>query len=110
MVNVKVGLFDLYVLKPMWVIYIVLFLMYFIKGAWLMGGFLILSWFVISVIGQALHPNMTVAEMAHGTTPGKRELNNDPNPDEMTDIEAVLISRAVHRIAVLNGITAIVIS
>ena len=107
MVNVKVGLFDRYVLKPLWVIYIVLFVRYFIDGAWLLGGFLVLMWHLISVIGQALHPNMTVAEMSRGTTPSKRELNNDQNPDEITDIEAVLISRAVYRIALLNGITVI---
>lgn len=109
-VNVKVGIFDRYVLKPLWVIYIVLCLMYFIKGAWLIGGSLIVMLYFIGVIGAALHPNMTTAEMMHGTTPSKEDINNDPNHDNITDIEAILMSRAIHKIALLNGITAIVIS
>jgi hypothetical protein len=110
MVYVKVGLFDRYALKPLWVIYIALFMGFFINGAWLVGGFLVVMLIIISFIGQALHPNMTVAGMSQGTTPGKKEINDDINRDELTDIEAILISMASHRIALLNGITTIVIS
>jgi hypothetical protein len=110
MVNVKVGLYDRYVLKPLWVLYIILILRYFIGGAWLIGSILVLIWFLISVIGQALHPNMTTLEMARSTTPSDDEINNDPNPDELSDIETVLINKANLRVAGLIGITAIVIS
>ncbi len=110
MTNIKAGLFDRYVLKPLWLLYIVLFLRYFINAEWIVGGFLVVMWFLISVIGQSLHPNMTAAEMAKGTTPSKKEIDNDPNPNELNDIEAILISKASFRVAGLIGITAIVLS
>jgi hypothetical protein len=110
MTNIKVSLFDRYVLKPLWVLYIVLFVRYFINGAWVLGGFLVVMWFLISVIGQGLHPDKTAREMARGTTPTKEETDTDPNLDDLSDQEAVLISRANFRLAGLIGITAIALS
>jgi hypothetical protein len=110
MTNIKVGLFDRYVLKPLWVLYIALFVKYFINGAWVLGGFLVIIWFVISVIGQGLHPNKTAREMARGTTPTEEEIDADPNPSGLSDQEAALISKANFRLAGLIGITAIALS
>jgi len=110
MTNIKVGLFDRYVLKPLWVLYIVLFVRYFITGAWILGGFLVVMWFLISIIGQGLHPDKTPGEMARGTTPTKDEIDSDLNPDDLSDHEAVLISKANFRIAGLIGMTAMALS
>jgi hypothetical protein len=110
MASIKVGLFDRYVLKPLWVLYIVLFVRYFITGAWILGGFLVVMWFFISVIGQGLHPDKTPREMSRGTTPTKDEIDSDPYPDDLSDQEAVLINKANFRIAGLIGLTAIGLS
>lgn len=110
MANIKAGLFDRYVLKPLWVLYIVLFIIYFIEGVWVLGGFLVVMWFLVSVIGQGLHPAMTPKEMLKGTTPTKEEIDNAPDPDNMSDEEAMLISKASFRTAGLIGMTVIGIS
>jgi len=110
MANIKAGLFDRYVLKPLWVLYIILSVRYFIAGAWVLGGFLVVMWFLVSVIGQGLHPDKSPKEMAIGTTPTKEEIENYPDPDNMGDEEAALISRASFRVAGLIGMTAIGLS
>jgi len=110
MTNVKVGLFDLYVIKPLWAIYTVMFVTYFINGAWVIGGFLVVMWFLISLIGQGLHPNKTCRELLRGTTPTEEEIDGDPNPNEISYEESLIIARATFKLAGLIGITATTLS
>lgn len=107
--SIKVRLFDRYVLKPLWLIYVIISVRYFVKGSYGIGIFMLFLLFIISIIGQALHPQMTSSEMARGTSPKQEEIDSDPEPNEINDFEVVLISRPSIRTSLLIGFTSIVL-
>ena len=60
--------FDWYVLKPLWGIYVVLALLYFSQGHWKISIFLLVMWLLLSVAGQALYVReISGKQMAAGT-------------------------------------------
>jgi hypothetical protein len=110
MASTKLKLFDVYVLKVLWVFYILLFIRYFYLKAWFLGGFLVFAWFIIGVIGQSLYPEKSSPDLAKGIPfPTKKELEEEAKSD-LSHYDANKIGQATVKLSILIGVTALAIA
>jgi hypothetical protein len=100
-------LYDLYVLKLFWLIFIVLSIFYLYHRDWVSGAFFAVAWFLIGGIGGGLYPEMSPKELAQGTIPSKEELANADS--EISPEESYLIAKAHYKLSALIALSAVVI-
>jgi len=100
-------LYDLYVLKLFWLIFIILGIFYLYHRDWISGAFFAVAWFFIGGIGGWLYPEMSPKELAQGTSPSKEEMANADS--EMSPEESYLIAKANMKLSVLIGLSSVVI-
>lgn len=77
--------FDWLVLKPLWVIFVILAIYYFSQGSWFIGILMIIMDFLLGMIAASLHKGKTFREFAQGyPTHGEviREITTEPTEEE----------------------------
>jgi hypothetical protein len=100
--------FDWLVLKPLWVIFIILAIYYFIHGSWFIGILIIIMDFLLGMIGASLHKEKTFHELARGY-PSREETTNDITT-EPTKQEFYYISRAFIELMVLFFVASLILT
>lgn len=106
--NIRADLFDRYVLRPLELLYTVLFILYSLRGEWVTGGLLAFVCFLVFLISRGMREIMNSPEILQGRA-GVQEIGNDAGlgPDY---IETVIIQKANFQIAGLIGITTALLS
>ena len=78
------AIFDRFVLKPMWLLFIGIAIYYFIQKEWLIGILMLTVLFFIGVIAAELHKEKSFSELSRGyPTPKDICL-----PDQMSEWDA----------------------
>src|SRR5438128_1419531 len=88
----RVTRLELFILKPLSIICLILTIAYFIQAAWLIGGILFVAWFLIGSVGASLHKGKRFAELARGTLPKPGEAVEPVG--EVSDGELFQLSQA----------------
>ena len=73
--------FDGFVLKPIWLLFIVVAMYYFIQKEWLIGILMLTMDFFLGMIAAALHKEKSFSELSHGY-PTRKDLSL---PDQMSE-------------------------
>jgi vacuolar-type H+-ATPase subunit I/STV1 len=102
--NIKIRLYDLYVLKPLWVLCIASLIVFLINREWLISGALVFMLFLLGIIGQGLYPQSTFNDLSKGTTPSQEEIENDNSSPELSHQESLIVARATFKVAGLIGL------
>jgi len=77
--------FDWFVLKPLWVTFIILAIYYFIHASWVIGIFMIIMDFILGMIAASVHKGKTFSELAEGyplREDAMREITTEPTKEE----------------------------
>jgi len=77
--------FDWFVLKPLWVIFIILAIYYFIQSSWFIAILMITMDFLLGMIAASLHKGKTFHELAQGyptREEAAREITTEPTDEE----------------------------
>jgi len=101
-------LYDLYVLKPVYWIFIILGIFYFYYRDWISGIFFVIMWFLIGGIGGKLYPEMSPKELAQGTVPSKEEITSTKK-EEISYQDIYLTVKASRKLSVLIGLSTLII-
>ncbi len=77
--------FDWLILKPLWLIFIILAIFYFSQASWLIGILMIIMNFLLGMIAASLHKGKTFHELAQGyptRDEAAREITTEPTEKE----------------------------
>jgi hypothetical protein len=100
--------FDWLVLKPLWVIFIILAIYYFIRGSWFIGILMIIMDFLLGMIAASLHKEKTFHELARGY-PSRKEATCGITT-EPTKQEYHYISKAFIELMVLFFVASLILT
>lgn len=103
MITRRIARFEKFIVKPLSFLFPILAVVYFVQRAWLVGGFLLVVWFCIGVIGQSLHKDKSFAELARGGLTFEENIVPD---SEISHEEAHTLARPLLFSSWLCGITA----
>jgi hypothetical protein len=101
-------LYDLYVLKPFWLLFIALTVSYLYHKDWLSGIFVAIAWFGIGVVGGQLYPEKSPKELAKGNIPTKEEISSTIKK-EISTFESRLIGKAHLKVSLFIGFGELII-
>jgi len=108
MVSRYLAKFDWYVLKPIWVLFIVLAGLYCFRQEWLIGVALIVMNFLVGMVAAGVHRGKTVAELAAGYPTRDDALAGDPG--ELSHEESFVVAKALLRLGWILGIAAVMLA
>lgn len=77
--------FDWLVLKPLWLIFIILAIYYFVQGSWVVGISMIIMDFLLGMIAASLHKEKNFHELKEGYPSyedAMREMVTEPTDEE----------------------------
>lgn len=102
MPNIRVK-FDRIVLKPLWLIFIILALYYFFQTEIIMGLLMIGLGFSMGIVGAGLHPERSAKELSEGFGENKEEHLSEQET-------SLLLGRAVIKTVLIVVIAAIILA
>lgn len=100
--------FDWFVLKPLWVVFIILAVYYFSQGSWFIGSLMIIMDFLLGMIAASLHKGKTFHDFAQGYPTRdevSRELETGP-----TDEELYFVWKSISKLMFLFGICSLILT
>jgi len=104
----KIRKFEIFILRPVQLILILLVVISAINKFWFLLGASIVGLFYLGIIGSNLHPLQSVADLAKGplTNPAAKEELKTISPEQSN----ILVGHACTRIGILLGFEVGVIS
>ena len=106
MITRRIARLENLLLKPLSFWFPILAVIYFFHRAWFIGGFLLLAWFCVGLIGQSLHRDKTFAQLARGGLTSEENIIPD---SELSSEEAHKLARPLFLCSWLCGITVAVL-
>jgi hypothetical protein len=100
--------FDWYVLKPVWVLFIVLACLYCFRQDWLIGVALIAMNFLVGMVAAAVHRGKTASDLAAGYPTRDDAFSGDPG--ELSPEESFVVGKALLRLGWILGIAAVILA
>ncbi len=100
--------FDWFVLKPLWVTFIVLTIFYFIHGSWFIGILMIIMDFLLGMIAASLHKGKTFHDFAEGY-PTREEAMCEVTT-EPTDEEYYFMGKSMVKLMFLFFIASVILT
>jgi hypothetical protein len=100
--------YDWYVLKPIWILLIVLACVYCFLQEWFMGLTLIAMAFLVAMVAASVHRGKTAAELAAGYPTRGDALAGDSG--ELSHEDSFTVAKAQLRLGAILGITAVILA
>ncbi len=95
--------FEMYILRPIFVVSFIFGVCFLFKGMWLWFGGCLLALFYLGIVGSGLHPMQSASDLAKGSLEGAQaRIEAGLIPQE---VEKVLVGYACTRIGILLGVT-----
>ncbi len=105
MASVYVKLYDQRIVKPVWIIHLVLAVLYFVYGYWDIGCFLMIIWVLLLFVSKALKAEPPKIEL-----PADKATDTVILPQGLNHADSFMITRANFRITRLLGLTLTVLA
>ncbi len=108
MASVYVQLYDQRIVKPIWILHLVLAVLYFVYGNWDIGCFLMIMWFLLMLVSKALKAEPPKIELPQDKAPSSTDAVIVPHG--LNHADSFMITRANFRITRLLGLTVTVLA
>lgn len=96
--------FEVFILRPLWVIFFCFLILFVFKGMWLFVCGAIVSFLYIGVVGSKLHPHQTASDLAKGPLTSEAAVAESKNLSP--EMKKTLVDRACTEIGILIGIAS----
>ena len=103
----RIGRYERFILRPLSILLTVGAIAYFVQKAWGIGVLLVVMWFAVGAVGQALNRAKSFCELTEGSTPEECSSFLSPEP---TPLEIMRIGRLSLAVFWIVGITVAVLT
>ena len=101
-------LYDFYILKPLWLLFVILAVFYLYHRDWFSGFCFFLVWFGVGGIGGQLYPEISARELTKGSFPSEGEVAN-VFKGLLSPRESLLIAKTSLKLSILIGFSSLIV-